>query len=41
MRSLSIYSGEMVDNDVFVSGSFDRCVKLWDQRLPRTLTTMC
>ncbi|KAK8824541.1 hypothetical protein WA577_006938 [Blastocystis sp. JDR] len=34
VRSLSIYSGEMVNNDVFVSGSFDRCVKLWDQRLP-------
>ena len=41
MRSLSIYSGEMVNNDVFVSGSFDRCVKLWDQRLPRTRAAAC
>ena len=40
MRALSIYSGEMVNNDVFVSGSFDRCVKLWDQRLPRTLAAV-
>ena len=36
MRAVSAGSGDVLTSDVFITGGFDRCVKLWDTRLPGT-----